>query len=69
MKLRGTLDRIRKGRRIVYNNGRPRHQGVEATVLAVDKRGMTVQFEHRADTNYIRFSDQKRMEFIEMAPG
>ena len=60
------MDQIRKGGRIVYNDGRPGHQGVEATVLAVDSRGMTVQFDDRADTTYIPFSEPRWMEFIEI---
>ena len=55
---------IRKGTRIACNDGRPGHDGVEATVMDVDERGMTVQFDDRADTNYIRFSDHKWMSFI-----
>jgi hypothetical protein len=41
MKLRSALDQIKKGGRIVYNDGRPGHQGVKATVLAVDPQGTT----------------------------
>ena len=66
MKLRSTLDQIKQGGRIVYNDGRPGHAGVRATVLAVDTNGMTVQFEDRADTNHIAFSDRGWMEFIEV---
>ena len=66
MKLRSTLDRIKRGGRIVYNDGRPGHQGVLATVLAVDAKGMTVQFDDRADTTHIAFSDKGWMEFIEV---
>jgi hypothetical protein len=55
MKLRGTVDQIKRGSRIVYNDGRPGHKDVFATVLAVDAYGMTVQFEDRADTNHIGF--------------
>jgi len=36
-------------------------------VLAVDKKGMTVQFDDRADTNHISFSDRGWMDFIEVA--
>lgn len=67
MKLRSTVDQIRKGGRVVYNDGRPGHSGVSATVLAVDKKGMTVQFDDRADTNYIKFTDKGWMDFIEIA--
>lgn len=65
MKLR-TRDQVKKGGRISYNDGRPGHQGVEATVLAVDERGMTVQFEDRADTTRILFSDARWIDFIEV---
>ncbi|HPC61493.1 MAG TPA: hypothetical protein PKX23_12585 [Verrucomicrobiota bacterium] len=63
MKLR-IVDQVKTGGRILYNDGRPGHQGVAAIVLAVDVEGMTVQFEDRADTNYIRFSDRKWMDYI-----
>jgi hypothetical protein len=67
MKLNSTPDQIKRGGRIVYNDGRPGHTGVLATVLVVDTAGMTVQFDDRADTNYIAFSDRKWMDFIEVA--
>jgi hypothetical protein len=67
MKLNSTTDRIKKGGRVVYNDGRPGHAGVLATVLAVDKTGMTVQFNDRADTTRIQFSDKGWMEHIEVA--
>jgi hypothetical protein len=55
---------IKQGCRIAYDDGRPGHQGVKATVLAEDARGMTVQFDDRADTTCILFSDSKWMDFI-----
>ena len=55
---------IMVGGRISYNDGRPGHDGVEATVLAVDLDGMTVQFDDRADTTRILFSDLRWMDFI-----
>ena len=67
MKIRGTIDQIKPGRRIVYNDGRPGHKGVLATVLAVDKKGMTVQFVDRADTTRIAFFEREWMDFIELA--
>lgn len=67
MKLNSTIDQIKQGSRIVYNDGRPGHKGVLATVLAVNAKGMTVQFDDRADTNHIAFSDRGWMEFIEVA--
>jgi len=47
--------------------GGPGMRAVEATVLAVDAQGMTVQFDDRADTTRIAFSDRAWMEFIEVA--
>ena len=67
MKISGTVDQIRKGGRIVYNDGRPGHSCVFAVVLSVESKGMTVQFEDRADTTYIAFSDRRWMDFIEIA--
>lgn len=67
MRLQSTLDQIKKGARIIYNDGRPGHKGVIATVLGVDGKGMTVQFEDRADSNRIAFSDKAWMDFIELA--
>jgi hypothetical protein len=55
---------VKPGSRISYNDGRPGHEGVEAVVLAVDGQGMTVQFEDRADTTHILFSDPRWMDFI-----
>lgn len=68
MKWHGTVDQIKRGGRIVYNDGRPGHTDVFATVLVVDAKGMTVQFEDRADTTRIAFSDRGWMDFIEI-PG
>jgi hypothetical protein len=56
--------RVKAGGRISYDDGRPGHVGVEATVLAVDSRGMTVQFDDRADSNFIVFTDRQWMDFI-----
>lgn len=67
MRIQSTVDQLKKGGRIVYNDGRPGHKGVCATVLAVDQKGMTVQFEDRADTSHIAFSDRGWMDFIELA--
>ena len=67
MRLTSTLDQIKKGGRIVYNDCRAGHKGVLATVLEIDSRGMTVQFDDRADTSRIEFSDRAWMDFIEVA--
>ncbi len=65
MKLRSTVDQVTEGGRIIYDDGRPGHSKAQATVLAVDKKGMTVQFDDRADTTRIAFSDRAWMDFIE----
>ena len=62
----GTIDQIKPGSRIVYNDGRPGHSGIFGDVLAVDAKGMTVQFEDRANTTCIAFSDRAWMDFIEL---
>lgn len=67
MKSHGTVDQIKKGGKIVYNDGRPGHKGVSAIVIALNEEGMTVLFEDRADTSYIAFSDRGWMDFIEVA--
>jgi hypothetical protein len=64
----GTIDQIKPGSRIVYNDGRPGHSGIFGNVLTVDAKGMTVQFEDRADITRIAFSDRAWMDFIELPP-
>jgi hypothetical protein len=56
---------VKEGDRISYDDGRPGHQDVRATVLNVaEGRGMLVQFDDRADATYILFSDARWMNFI-----
>ena len=62
----GTIDQIKPGSRIVYNDGRAGHSGIFADVLSVDSNGMMVQFEDRADRTRINFSDRAWMDFIEL---
>lgn len=64
----GTIDQIKPGSRIVYNDGRPEHAGILADVLSVNTKGMVVQFEDRADITRISFSDPAWMDFIELVP-
>ena len=62
----GTIDQIKPGSRIVYNDGRTGHSGIFADVLSVDANGMMVQFEDRANRTRINFSDRAWMDFIEL---
>ena len=56
---------VKPGSRISYNDGRPGHQDVRAMVLEVlAGQGMLVQFDDRADTTYILFSDARWMDFV-----
>jgi hypothetical protein len=64
----GKMDEFTSGREIVYDDGRPGHQGVKATILSADDRGMVVQFVDRADTTAIRFTDDEWMSYITVRP-
>lgn len=55
---------FKEGSVIAYNDGRPGHTDILATVLDIDSRGMTVQFDDRADTTRIEFSDHNWMEYL-----
>lgn len=55
---------IKPGMFIVYNDGRVGHTNSKADILAVDSRGMLVQFEDRADTTRINFNDSAWMDHI-----
>ena len=55
------------GKEIVYNDGREGHKNVRAIILEADNNKMVVQFEDRADTTTILFSEKSWMDFITMA--
>ena len=56
---------VKRGTRIAYDDGRPGHRDARGTVLEVTQgHGMLVQFDDRANTTYIRFSDKAWMDFI-----
>jgi hypothetical protein len=56
---------VKVGRKVSYDDGRPGHRGVQAMVLeVVDGHGMLVQFDDRADTAYILFSERRWMDFL-----
>jgi hypothetical protein len=57
---------FKPGQTIVYDDGRPGHRGVSATILSVSKTTMVVQFEDRADTTTIHFSDRDWVDHIQV---
>ena len=59
-------DGFKKGVKIIYDDGRPGHVGVRATIIDVNREAMTVQFDDRADTTRIAFADRGWMEFIKV---
>ena len=57
-------DQFITGSHIIYNDGRKGHAGVRAVILEVDSKSMKVQFDDRADTTTIYFSEKAWMDFI-----
>jgi hypothetical protein len=60
------LTELHPGQTVVYDDGRPGHRGVSATICSVSESGMVVQFEDRADTTSIRFSDRPWMDHLKI---
>jgi hypothetical protein len=58
---------LKPGDVLIYDDGRPGHQGVRATVLEVSGKSMVVQFEDRARTTKIGFHEKDWMDFLEVA--
>lgn len=58
------MQQVRVGQTITYDDGRPGHRNVKATVLATTSNGFIAQFEDRADTDTIRWSDAEWMDYI-----
>jgi hypothetical protein len=67
MKLATPADQFTKGTILIYNDGRPGHTSASATVLETDAKSMIVQFDDRADTTKIAFSDHHWMDHITIA--
>jgi hypothetical protein len=59
---------FKPGQSLSYDDGRAGHRQVKATVLSVGPAAMVVQFEDRADTTTIRFSDSQWTKFIHLHP-
>lgn len=68
MKLRTPGEQFTKGTVLVYNDRRPGRTNASATVLETDASGMIVQFDDRADTTKIAFSDHDWMDYITIEP-
>lgn len=62
------LNNLDAGMRIVYDDGRPGHSGVCATVLKAGKTNMVVQFDDRADTTTIKYSDAGWIDYLSLCP-
>jgi len=58
------VQEIKVGQTLTYDDGRPGHRGVKATVLALTDKGFIAQFEDRADTTTIAWSDPDWMRHI-----
>lgn len=55
---------INVGQTLIYDDGRPGHRNVKATVVALTDNGFVAQFEDRADTTSIRWDDSEWMRHI-----
>jgi len=55
---------IKVGKELTYNDGRPGHQNVRATVLEVMSDGFVAQFEDRADSTRIRWNEPEWIQNI-----
>jgi hypothetical protein len=60
---------VKVGNKVMYNDGRPGHGGVNGEVLELFPGGMVVQFEDRAEPNRIRFNDKGWMQFLRIGPA
>lgn len=49
---------------LIYNDGRPGHTSAKATVLDVLRTGLRVQFQDRADSTTIKFTDKAWTEHL-----
>ena len=67
MKLATPAVQFTKGTTLIYNDGSPGHTTASATVLETDAKSMIVQFDDRADTTKIAFSDPHWMDHITVA--
>jgi hypothetical protein len=63
-----TANQIKVGQTLVYDDGREGHQGVKALVLETQLHSFTVQFEDRADTDWIKYSDKAWMDYLTPSP-
>ena len=55
---------VRIGQTLIYDDGRPNHRNVKATVVALTPSGFIAQFEDRADTTPINWDEPEWMHHI-----
>jgi len=55
---------VRIGQTLTYDDGRPNHQNVKATVVALTSNGFIAQFEDRADTTSIHWDQSEWIDHI-----
>ena len=58
------MQQVRIGQTLTYNDGRPGHRNVRATVIAVKPNGFVAQFEDRADTTLINWDQPNWIDHI-----
>lgn len=62
------LRSVNVGDVIVYNDGRPGHCDITATVLHVGASCLTVLFADRADTSHIKYTEPAWLKFLSCPP-
>jgi hypothetical protein len=58
------MQEIRIGQTLTYDDGRPNHRNIKATVIAITPNGFIAQFEDRYDTTSISWDDSEWMRHI-----
>lgn len=58
------MRQVQIGQTLTYNDGRPLHRSVKATVVVVLPNGFIAQFADRADTTTIYWNEPQWMDHI-----
>jgi hypothetical protein len=61
--------KILPGAILIYNDGRQGHTSAKCEVLTVSNISLLVQFEDRADTTTIKFTDAAWINFLSPLPA